>query len=251
MLDQHLSQKHDSASRRFEIINKQVEWIHNQVLKRVPTRVLDLGCGPGFYTNRLARLGHRCVGIDFSPASIEYAREQVEETGLECTYIHEDLRTAEFGDGYGLVMSIFGEFNVFRTEEAKALLQKAWSALVPKGLLLLEPHTIETVVKIGKEPSSWYAAERGLFSEEPHLCLQENFWNREKKAAIQRYYVINAATGEVARHSATTQAYTNEEYLSVLALSGFRKAVFYPSLGGNPADPEGDLIGILSQKEVQ
>jgi 2-polyprenyl-3-methyl-5-hydroxy-6-metoxy-1,4-benzoquinol methylase len=68
MLYEHLSQKHGAASRRFDIIDKHVNWIHNQVLKGNPTRVLDLGCGPGLYTNRLARLGHSCVGIDFSPA---------------------------------------------------------------------------------------------------------------------------------------------------------------------------------------
>ena len=70
MLDEHLSQAHDAASRRFEIIDKHVDWIHTHVLKGNPTRILDLGCGPGLYTNRLARLGHHCVGIDFSPASI-------------------------------------------------------------------------------------------------------------------------------------------------------------------------------------
>ena len=74
MLREHLSQEHDAASRRFEIIDKHVSWIHNHILNGNPTRILDLGCGPGLYTNRLARLGHQCVGIDFSPASIAYAR---------------------------------------------------------------------------------------------------------------------------------------------------------------------------------
>jgi SAM-dependent methyltransferase len=250
MLDEHLSQEHDLASRRLEIIDKHVKWIHNQVLKGNPTRVLDLGCGPGLYTNRLARLGHRCVGIDFSPASIAYAREQAEEAGLECTYIQQDIRTVDYGDEYGLVMSIFGEFNVFRPGEARGILEKACRALAPKGLLLLEPHAFEVVVKLGEQPSSWYSAEKGLFSEEPHLNLQENFWDTEDNVAIQRYYIIDAATGEVTCHSSSTQAYTNEEYRSLLAECGFGTVVFYPSLGGSAGSPEGDLMGILSQKDV-
>lgn len=251
MLDEHLSQEHDAASRRFEIIDKHVEWIHNQVLEGNPTRILDLGCGPGLYTNRLAKLGHRCVGIDFSPASIAYAREQAEKAGLECTYIHQDIRTADYGDGYGLVMSIFGEFNVFRPGEARGILEKACRALAPNGFLLFEPHTFETVVKIGEQPSLWYSAEKGLFSEEPHLYLQESFWDAESNVAIQRYYIIDAATGEVARYSASTQAYTNKEYRSLLAECGFGKVVFYPSLGESAGSPEGDLIAILSQKEIR
>lgn len=39
-----------------------------------PTRILDLGCGPGLYTSRLARLGHCCVGIDFSEYAGLYER---------------------------------------------------------------------------------------------------------------------------------------------------------------------------------
>jgi SAM-dependent methyltransferase len=250
MLDEHLSQAHDAASRRFEIIDKHVKWIHDQVLKGNPTRILDLGCGPGLYMTRLAKLGHRCVGIDFSPASIAYARGQAEEAGLECTYIQRDIRMADYGDEYGLVMSIFGEFNVFRPEEARGILEKAHRALVPGGLLLLEPHTFEAVLRMGKQPSLWYTMEKGLFSDEPYLCLQESFWDTEDNVAIERYYIIDAATGEVARHSASTQAYTDEEYRSLLAQCGFGEVVFYSSLDGSVDSPAGDLVGILSQKDV-
>jgi SAM-dependent methyltransferase len=249
MLDEHLSQEHDAASRRFEIVDRHVMWIHDQVLKGNPTRILDLGCGPGLYTNRLARLGHRCVGVDYSPASVAYARAEAEEAGLECAYIQQDIRTADYGDEYGLVMLIFGEFNVFRPEEARGILEKACRALVPNGFLLLEPHTFEAVVKIGEQPSSWYSTQKGLFSDEPHLCLQENFWDTEVNVAIQRYYIIDAAAGEVARHSASTQAYTNDQYGSLLAECGFGEVVFSPSLGGSAGSPEGDLMGVLSQKD--
>src|SRR5512139_3854349 len=75
MLQEHLSQAHDAASRRFATIDRHVEWIHHEMLDGQTGHVLDLGCGPGLYTSRLAQLGHSCHGIDFSPASINYARE--------------------------------------------------------------------------------------------------------------------------------------------------------------------------------
>ncbi len=88
--------------------------IFQDLLGSKPTSVLDLGCGPGLYSSRLARLGCSCTGIDFSPASIAYARLQAQEGGLACQYIEADLRTATFGAGFGLVLFIFGELNVFR-----------------------------------------------------------------------------------------------------------------------------------------
>ncbi len=248
MLSEHLSQAHDAASRRFEIIDGHVGWIHNQVLRGNPARILDLGCGPGLYTSRLARLGHHCVGIDFSPASIAYAREQAEEAGLKCTYLEQDIRTANYGAEYRLVMSIFGEFNVFRPEEAKGILTKACRALTPNGFLLLEPHAFDTVVEIGSRPSSWYSTEKGLFSSEPHLCLQESFWDADHNVAIERYYVIDAATGKVTFNSSSMQAYTNKEYRSLLAECGFGEVTFFPSLGEDADSPQGDFIAILAQR---
>jgi hypothetical protein len=146
-------------------------------------------------------------------------------------------------------MLIFGEFNVFRPGEARDILEKAYRALVSKGFLLLEPHTFEAVVKLGEQPSSWYSAERGLFSDEPHLCLQESFWDGEGNVAIERYYIVNAVTGEVTRHSASTQAYTDGQYRSLLVECGFGEVEFYPSMGGSPGNAGSALTVILSQKK--
>ena len=82
MLKEHLSQAHDLASRRFEAIDTHIEWIHQKLLEGKQSKILDLGCGPGFYSSRLAKLGHECVGIDYSPASIKYATKQANKENL-------------------------------------------------------------------------------------------------------------------------------------------------------------------------
>ncbi len=85
MLAEHLSQAHDAASRRAEIIDRHVDWIHRRWLGTRPARILDLGCGPGLYTSRLARLGHECIGIDYGPASVAYAVQCARRKNLHCT----------------------------------------------------------------------------------------------------------------------------------------------------------------------
>jgi len=242
MLAEHLSQAHDMASRRFAVIDRQVAWIHGALLGSRPARILDLGCGPGLYTSRLARLGHECIGIDFSPASIAYAREQARTEGLDCSYVQQDIRTAEYGTGYGLVMLLFGEFNVFRPAEAQAIVRKAYQALDEGGLLLLEVHTFATVRDLGEQPRSWYSAPSGLFSERPHLVLTESFWDAQRAVATERYFVLDAATGDVARHAASVQAYTDEQYRSLLADTGLAAVIFYPSLIGSPDETQGEFM---------
>ena len=248
MLVEHLSQEHDAASRRSETVDKHVEWIHDSVLADQRTRILDLGCGPGLYTSRLAKLGHECVGIDFSPASITHANECAQVYKLRCSYLQQDIRVADYGHGYGLVMFIFGELNVFRPTEARSILEKAHHALKEGGRLLLEVHTFAAVRAIGEQPRSWYSTDSGLFSDRPHICLTEGFWNIEQNVAIQRYFILDGLTGQVTRHAANTQAYTGEQYQSLLEECGFGQVVLYPSLGGGPGQPESGLIAIVAQQ---
>lgn len=248
MLREHLSQKHDAASRRFEMIEKHVEWIHQKVLTGNLTKILDLGCGPGLYTSRLAKVGHECIGIDFSPASIAYAREQAEKEKLLCTYIEHDIRAADYGAGYGLVMLIFGELNVFRLTDAHAILRKAYDALSDNGLLLLEPHTFSSVLSIGKESPSWYSAKSGLFSDRPYICLTENFWDDEGRVATERYFIVDTSTGHVTPYATSIQAYTHEQYQSLLTECRFGEVEFHPSLSGSTEDAQDDFLVILSRK---
>jgi SAM-dependent methyltransferase len=239
MLHEHLSQEHDAASRRAAIVDRQVDWIHVHLLRRTPARVLDLGCGPGLYTSRLARLGHECVGIDFSPASIAHAREHADTEGLRCTYHQQDIRTAEYGSGYDLVMSIFGELNVFTPADARAILGKGRAALVEDGSVLLEVSSFAAVQALGERPPHWYSADRGLFSDAPHVCLAESFWSADRGVATERFYIVDGASGDVTRYAASSQAYTEEQYRGLLTGLGYSEVEFHSNLAGIPARSAG------------
>ena len=248
MLAEHLTQSHDAASRRFDKIDDHVAWIHHVLLEGTPTKVLDLGCGPGLYTSRLARLGHECVGIDISPASIAYATAEAEEHNVRCSYQLQDMRTADYGRGYGLVMLIFGEFNVFRPSDARTILEKAHAALSPGGVLLLEPHTFAAVCEMGKRDAHWYSADRGVFSDEAYLCLRESYWHPERAASTERFYVVDAATGGVTGYASSMQAYMDEEYGGLLAECGFGEIEFHAAMGGGGDEREGGLVVITARE---
>jgi len=248
MLREHLSQDHDAASRRFEIIDDHVDWIHHQILAGVSSKILDLGCGPGLYSSRFATLGHRCWGIDFSPASIDFAKTNAEQKNLACQYTLGDIREIDYGQGYDLVMLIFGEFNVFRPQDARLILEKVYQALEDNGIILLEPHTFEAVQMIGEQSASWYSSEVGLFSENPHLNLYESFWVEERQVAIERYFVLDQLSNQISRYSATVQAYRENDFQEFLQESGFRDVNIFPSLLGAPDETYQHLIAITARK---
>ena len=245
MLNEHLSQEHDAASRRFSLVDRHVAWIHQHILDCKPSSILDLGCGPGLYASRLTRLGHTCLGIDFSPASIAYARQQAEAEGLTCSYRQQDIRRAGYGEGFDLVMFIFGELNAFRPSDARLILQKAWAALAPEGRLLLEVSTFESLHDLGQQPPDWNTHSYGLFSDGPHLVLSGSFWDSSEQALTERYYVMQENKNEIECIAATRQAYTHQQYHELLAECGFSDVVMYPSLMGEPDPDQSDFITLL------
>jgi SAM-dependent methyltransferase len=221
MLAEHLSQAHEAASRRSGLIEAQVVWLHENLMSAEPGRVLDLGCGPGLYATRLAALGHSVTGLDFSPASIRHARSLATDLGVNATFELADIRNAGFGTGYDLVMLIYGELNVFTRPDGASILGRAYRSLRPGGRLLIEPHTLAAVEAQGRAAPTWRTAERGLFSERPHLLLEESFWDEAQSVATHRWFVVDAASGEVARHVETMQGYRDDEYDALLEEAGF------------------------------
>jgi SAM-dependent methyltransferase len=248
MLVEHLSQEHDLASRRSETIDRHVEWIYSAVLGSKPAGLLDLACGPGFYTVRLARSGCHCVGIDFSPASIRHAKEiATAETDLHCTYHQADIRDGLFGEGFDLVMMLYGQFNVFPRNLGLEILQRAHAALKPGGCLLLEVQSRQQIQQAGESPPSWYSTRSGLFSDAPHVVLQENFWHAEAGASTTRFSIIDGRTCRVSSYALSNEAYTGQELTDALQTTGFKDLERLPSLSGKSVTGDQDLPVVVAR----
>ena len=227
MLAEHLSQEHDLASRKQDMIRTQVRWIHGHICNNTPAKFLDIGCGPGLYIEQFAALDYDCCGIDFSPASIEYAKTKL---GDKARLIEGDVRSADFGGNYDLAMMVFGEFNVFSPDECRRILRKTFEALSPGGKMLLEAHTFDAVERIGRAPNSWYKSGPGLlglFSDDPHICLIENHWLDKQQTALQQFHILDAADGTVTSYSSTTKAWTEDQYRDLLTEAGFANVTIH------------------------
>lgn len=234
MLANHLSQEHDWASRRFRIIDQQI----HQMTARLGgerRRVLDLGCGPGFYLQRLAMKGYQCTGVDFSPASVRYAREQAQKEGLDIDYVLSDIRAYRSTDRFDFIMLMFGEFNVFSRSDIEQILRQAAAMLNPGGMLLTEVHTWDEICRQGMQESNWQTLNTGLFSALPHLLLQESFWDGEQQIATTSYWVVEEGNN-VSRYDASMQAYTQDAYRKLFASCGFAPVGAQPSASWQPGD---------------
>lgn len=249
MLQIHLSQENDWASRRSLIIREHVNWIGKNVVK-FPVRVLDLACGPGLYTALFAKGGCSCTGIDFSPASIEYAKKESAKGSLNIEYLLSDIRSADYGQGFDLAVMIFGEFNVFRQNDAEAILSKIFRSLNNGGKILIEVHTFDEVRRQGNAMAYWQANQDGLFADYPHLQLEEYFWDPEYSTATTRYLIVGLNDRKTVIHASTMQAYTDDQYREMLVGTGFLDFKIYENMSESKTEFDGRLQTIVAKKNI-
>jgi SAM-dependent methyltransferase len=71
-------------------------------------RVLDLACGEGFYSRRLAQAGAaEVVAIDISPAMIDLARGQEERSPLGVQYLVGDVGSLDLARNFDVVVGVY------------------------------------------------------------------------------------------------------------------------------------------------
>jgi len=92
-------------------------------------RLLDLGCGPGWYTEKLTRFGE-VTGIDLSDEAIAVARARY--PGI--TFIAGNLYDVPLAGGYFDV--VVSQEVIDHVEDAAAFLERAADALKPGGHLV-------------------------------------------------------------------------------------------------------------------
>jgi SAM-dependent methyltransferase len=235
MLREHLDQSHGAASRQQREIQRQVDWLWERLDLQPGARLLDITCGPGLYAVALAARGVHVTGIDFSPASLGYARELAIAQGVAglCEFLQADVREAlplQAGAGYDAAIFIYGQLAVFRREEASQLLRWIASALRTGGRLVVE---LLDYQRIDRENSNWwFTDDTGLWGDAPFLCLGERFWDADQRAAIDRFFVLDLETGQLDVYGVSDTAYDSEEMLALLRASGFRQAVAYEAWNG-------------------
>jgi SAM-dependent methyltransferase len=247
VLDAHLDPESDDASRRAETIEATIEHTASRYGPNEYPRLLDLGCGPGLYCSGFFDAGYRVTGIDFSQASIEYARARAAAEGRNIRYLRLDYRDWEPAEGeYDIVVMIFGDFCVLSPAERDRLLQRIRRALRPGGIFLFDVFT-ELYLPLPDERAWYTMLKDGFWREEQNLVLEIKHRYPDDMVHLNRYLIITA-DGEVQSCNLWHRWYERTEIRGLLVEAGFTAEEMWADLAGTPLRPSPDWIGVAARR---
>lgn len=102
-------------------------------------RALELGCGSGIWSLKLAERGWDVTGVDNVPKALSRARRRARAAGVEPRFVQGDVTTLnalDVGDGFGLVLDV-GCFHELSDEQRAAVGREVSIVASPDAIVLL------------------------------------------------------------------------------------------------------------------
>ena len=125
--------------------------------------VLDLGCGTGTMTERLAGYGYHMIGVDNSEEMLELAMEKKTESGYDILYLLQDMRGFELYGTVRAVVSVCDSVNyITEPDELEEVFRLVNNYLDPKGIFLFDFNTVHKYRDVIGD--STIAEDRGVCS---------------------------------------------------------------------------------------
>jgi len=201
-----------------------------------PSPLLDLCCGSGRHSLRLAEKGIRPVGLDYSAPLLELARARLQDLRL----VRGDMRFLPFGDGsFRSVINFFTSFGYFVEEsDNETVVAEIERVLEEGGKVLCDTFGLDHVVA-------------RLVSEENRSTPQREYrirrsWNRETRRIEKEISVRRGSTTEIFRES--VRGYTADELTRLFERAGLTVEALWGDFEGSPVGPDCPRLILLASK---
>jgi ubiquinone/menaquinone biosynthesis C-methylase UbiE len=105
-------------------------------------RLLDVGCGTGELSIRLALEGFHVIGIDLSEDMLAVAQAKAEESGVSIEFFQQNMTELEGFESFDCAIIFCDSLNYLQSEnEVKQTFARVYNHLNDGGLLLFDVHS--------------------------------------------------------------------------------------------------------------
>lgn len=221
----------------------------NRLFKRYavePKSILDLGCGTGSMSIRLAKAGYEPVAVDLSEDMLMIAREKTLEEGQEVLYLCQDMTELDlfgtidaafaFGDSMNYLLSY---------EELVETFRRVNMFLEPEGLFIFD---MNTAYKFKEVLGNNTYAE----TEEDFAYIWENYFYDEEE--INEYKVTifieeEDGTYERSEEIHHERAYSLDMVIRAIEASGLELLECFHDQTFEPIKPETERMYFVTREK--
>ncbi|HID55587.1 TPA: class I SAM-dependent methyltransferase [Candidatus Poribacteria bacterium] len=180
----------------------------------IPKRVLDIACGTGQVTVRLARSGYEMFGVDKALEMMLVAREKAKRIGVEIGLAQSDMRYLPFKESFDAVICLYDSINYMLTSEdlRKAFLSAA-SVLKTGGLYIFDVTTERNIVlhfhlqTFAETRDDFSYIWKNVYSFRDKICKtvltffikEGDIYRRYDELHVQRIFEVDEVKGELER----------------------------------------------------
>lgn len=240
VLKKHLDGTVDSGSRKTVTMDASSLWITEHC--NANADILDVGCGPGLYGNRLGEMIGSYVGLDISPYQITYAKSH--NTSPHNTHYQVgDFRKWQPQKMYDMVLLMYAVYSFYPIEDRISLLRNIKTALKSGGCVMIEVFT-SNHYESRKDSTDWqYIEKDGFWQPEPYLELNSFTRYREDLVLIQSGVIGN--TIEI--WNSWIELFSISKLERELRLAGFSEFSYYGSCSGAEFTSTSEVLCIIAK----
>lgn len=226
---------------------KRAEYFDSIIKKFKSTKeniLLDLACGTGSISEKMAELGYDVIGVDNSEEMLGIAIEKKFDSGLPIQYLCQDMREIDMFGTVDVTICALDSINHLPSfEDIKKTFSRVSLFAEPDGLFIFDINTIYKHTHILADNTFTYETDDVFLVWENKLNPQ----NFDVKINLE-FFERDGDKYYRSSESFTEKAYPVEDIDKALIDSGFEILAHYDDDSFNPPTPESQRIVIAARK---
>ena len=208
--------------------------------------VLDLGCGTGSMTEKMAAKGYDMIGVDNSGEMLEIAMEKKENSGWDILYLMQDMREFElYGTVRGVISACDSVNYITDEKELEQVFRLVNNYLDPKGIFIFDFNTEykyrevlgnQTIAEDRDDCS--FIWENYYYEDQQMNEYELTLFIKEEKELYRKYQELHLQ-----------RAYTLDVMKDLIAWAGLEYVTAYDAYTMDPPHEKSERICVVAREQ--